>query len=443
MQDKHIQEKLSAYLNQELPKDERQAIAGHLMRCEKCRGEHDRIKLGAALASHLKRSDAPENLWNEIENALDKKRQPRASLIPAFSFFGSRALATAAVLLIGLGLVAAVYFGLSKNESTEVAKNESSLGQGANVEMPKITSTPDEALTNENTIAQIPSSANSNIISPETNPNVRILPEAVPNQPFANQKETIIVKNNLPAWNVETIAGTPTAGNEAIGETGKLGVGQFLETDANSRARVQVSNIGQVEIAPNSRVQLVRTHSTEHRLSLERGLMKAKILAPPRLFIVDTPSAVAVDLGCEYTLEVDKDGNSRLHVTSGFVALERGGRESIVPAGAVCYTRRGKGLGTPFSDDASLEFQRAIQRFDFENGGAASVRTIIKESSLYDSLTLWHLLARVPKNEREKVFDALANYVKPPSGVTREGVLRLDKKMLDNWWKEIENVWFE
>ncbi|HEX9963237.1 MAG TPA: FecR domain-containing protein, partial [Pyrinomonadaceae bacterium] len=315
MQDKHIQEKLSAYLNQELPKDERQAIAGHLMRCEKCRGEHDRIKLGAALASHLKRSDAPENLWNEIENALDKKRQPRASLIPAFSFFGSRALATAAVLLIGLGLVAAVYFGLSKNESTEVAKNESSLGQGANVEMPKITSTPDEALTNENTIAQIPSSANSNIISPETNPNVRILPEAVPNQPFANQKETIIVKNNLPAWNVETIAGTPTAGNEAIGETGKLGVGQFLETDANSRARVQVSNIGQVEIAPNSRVQLVRTHSTEHRLSLERGLMKAKILAPPRLFIVDTPSAVAVDLGCEYTLEVDKDGNSRLHVT--------------------------------------------------------------------------------------------------------------------------------
>jgi hypothetical protein len=247
----------------------------------------------------------------------------------------------------------------------------------------------------------------------------------------------------LPAWNVETIAGMPTAGNEAIGENGKLSVGEFLETDANSRARVQVSNIGQVEIAPNSRVQLVKTGSSEHRLSLERGLMKAKILAPPRLFIVDTPSAVAVDLGCEYTLEVDTDGNSKLHVTAGFVALERGGRESIVPAGATCFTRRGKGLGTPFSDDASVEFQKAIQRFDFENGGSASVQTIIKEAGLYDSLTLWHLLARVPKNEREKVFDALANYVKPPANITREGVLRLDKKMLDGWWKEIENVWFE
>lgn len=402
--------------------------------------------------SQLKRADAPENLWNEIENALDGKRQPQISAIPAFSFFNSRGLLAAAALLIGLALVTIVYFGLSKNEPAEVAQTGQNSNQIVKVETPQIISTPDEILTNENTNAQISPSANSNIISPRENvnvqlqpknqnSNVRTLPKAFPpNQPA---RETVIAENNPPAWNVETLAGTPTAGNEAIGENGKLSVGEFLETDANSRARVQVSNIGQVEIAPNSRVQLVKTQATEHRLSLERGLLKAKILAPPRLFIVDTPSAVAVDLGCEYTLEVDKDGGSKLHVTAGFVALERGGRESIVPAGAICFTRRGRGLGTPFSDDASTEFQKAIQRFDFENGGSAALATIIKEASLYDSLTLWHLLARVPKNEREKVFDTLAAYVKPPANVTREGILRLDKKMLDGWWKEIENVWFE
>jgi FecR protein/Putative zinc-finger len=450
---KHVKEKLSAYLNHELPKDERQAIGEHLLQCEKCRDEHDRIKLGMALASRLKRAAAPENLWNEIENALDGKRQPQISAIPAFSFFNSRGLlATAAALLIGLALVTIVYFGLSKNEPAEVVKNEPTSNQTVKTETPQIISTPDEILMNENANAQILPSANSNIISTSANVNVqlqpknqnsniRTLPKAVPPNPPT--RETIIAQSNLPAWNVETLAGTPTAGNEAIGENGKLSVGEFLETDANSRARVQVSNIGQVEIAPNSRVQLVKTGSSEHRLSLERGLLKAKILAPPRLFIVDTPSAVAVDLGCEYTLEVDKDGGSKLHVTAGFVALERGGRESIVPAGAICYTRRGRGLGTPFSDDASAEFQKAIQRFDFENGGSAALETIIKEASLYDSLTLWHLLARAPKNEREKVFDALANYVKPPANVTREGILRLDKKMLDGWWKEIENVWFE
>src|SRR5262249_26007647 len=105
----------------------------------------------------------------------------------------------------------------------------------------------------------------------------------------------------------------------------KLTVGEVLETDANSRARVQVADIGNVEIAPNSRIKLVNTKSTEHRLALEKGELKAKILAPPRLFIVDTPSAVAVDLVWEYTLEVDREGNGKLHVTMGFVALERGG----------------------------------------------------------------------------------------------------------------------
>ena len=82
MQDIHITEKLSAYLNHELPKEERQAIAEHLLQCESCRREHDEIKFGAALASNLKRADAPENLWNEIENALDSKKPWQTSLIP-------------------------------------------------------------------------------------------------------------------------------------------------------------------------------------------------------------------------------------------------------------------------------------------------------------------------------------------------------------------------
>ena len=68
---------------------------------------------------------------------------------------------------------------------------------------------------------------------------------------------------------------------------------------------------------------------------------------------------------------------------------------------------------------------------------------IIKESGESDALTLWHLLARAPLADRGLVFDALARRVAPPPDVTREGVLKLDKKMLDAWWTEIENAWFE
>ena len=443
---KHVTEKLSAYLNQELPKDERHRIAEHLLRCEGCRAEHDEIKFGAALASALRRADAPDSVWNEIENALDGERRLKIAAVPYFSFSSLRGLlVTAAILLIFFGLTTVIYLGFFRNNSPEIVQNAPTPVQNANVETTQTAPTPIARTTNQNTNAQPPLNGDSNVpvASQKENSSVPALPKISPNQKTNKPGETITAQVNLPAWSVETLSGTPRAGNQIISENGKLSVGQFLETDANSRARVQVANIGQVEIAPNSRVQLIETRSTEHRISLERGSLQAKISAPPRLFIVDTPSAVAVDLGCEYTLEVDKDGNSKLHVTLGYVALERDGRESIVPAGAICYTRRGKGLGTPFSEDASAEFQKALVRFDFQNGGSDALRTIIKETNLYDVVTLWHLLARVPKNERGKVFDALAAQVPPPATVTREGVLKLNKKMLDQWWKEIENLWFE
>ncbi len=434
MKETHITEKLSAYLNQELPQTERQAVAEHLLNCQNCRNEDNEIKFGAALASNLKRANAPENLWNKIENALDGKKQSQTSLIPQLSFFNSRGLPAAALLVV-CGLAVIVYLNIFKSESSDIVKTETAI-ENKNTETPQITPTPIEVLTNQNANSQ------TQIQPSNTNSNNQIPPKVNPIQSPTKPNEIVVAQNNLPAWNVETLAGTPITGSRTISQNGKLEVGQFLETDANSRARVQVANIGQVEIAPNSRVKLVRTESTEHRLSLERGILQAKILAPPRLFIVDTPSAVAVDLGCEYTLEVDTTGNSKLHVTSGFVALERDGRESIVPAGAICFTKRGKGLGTPFSDDASTEFQNALFNFDFTNGGSQSVQTIIKESNVYDALTLWHLLSRVPKTERVKVFDRLVSFVKLPKGATREGILRLDEKMLDRWWKEVENLWF-
>ena len=440
MNEQHNKEKLSEFINHELANDERQAIGEHLLLCADCRAEHDQIKLGAAFANQLKQTDAPENLWNRIENTLDGEEKVQASFLPNFPFFSLRGLAATAGLLVVFGLIAAVYLGVLQNGSQEIATSETPI-QNPKVETPEIVSTPKIVSTTEENSADQTSNPevfdNNNSNVQVENSNIRISPNISPIQP----KETITAQKTLASWNVETLAGTPKVGNSFGNE--KLSVGQFLETDANSRAKIEVANIGNVEIAPNSRVQLVNSTSNEHRLSLERGILQAEILAPPRLFIVDTPSAVAVDLGCAYTLEVDAQGNSKLHVTSGFVALEKGGRESVVPAGAMALTKKGKGIGTPFAEDSSVEFQNAVYKFDFENGGNEALQTIIKESSLYDSLTLWHLLSRVPKAERIKVFDALSARVKPPANVTGEGVLRLDKKMLDAWWAEIENVWFE
>lgn len=253
-------------------------------------------------------------------------------------------------------------------------------------------------------------------------------------------------QESRPSWEVARLVGAPMIGSSRIGQKGQLGVGQWLETDGASRARISVASIGQVEVDPNTRIRLLETRATEHRLELARGRMSAHIWAPPRLFFVDTPSAVAADLGCAYTLEVDDAGASLLRVTAGWVALQLRDRESVVPAGAACATRPGIGPGTPYFEDSSPSFRAALTKLDFESaagqtGDNSLLKGLLAESRVRDTLTLWHLLYRVNSNDRVLVYERLSTLAPPPQGVTREGVLQLDATMLRLWKGHLDNIW--
>jgi hypothetical protein len=248
-------------------------------------------------------------------------------------------------------------------------------------------------------------------------------------------------RNLGPSWEVARLEGAPRVGWHWLGEKSgprKLGIGQTLVTDSSSRASITLDETGSVEVDPGSRLRLVTNGPGRKRLSLERGTIHAVIWAPPGEFVVDTPSAVAVDLGCVYTLHVDDSGAGLLRTTMGWVGFKLNGHESFIPAGAVCKTRPKIGPGTPYMEDASPSFQDALSRFDFEASTPAErnalLGTLIAGARKDDAMTLWHLLSRVSDTDRPSVYDRLAALAPPPAGVTREGILRLDRTMLDDWW---------
>ena len=172
--------------------------------------------------------------------------------------------------------------------------------------------------------------------------------------------------------------------------------------------------------------------------SSARGRLYASIVAPPRLFQVETPSAVAIDLGCAYTLDVDEAGGSLLHVTSGWVALAHNGRESFVPAGALCRAEPDGRLGTPYFEDASVQFRQALTRFDFGRDETNAFATALAEARVRDALTLWHLLARVEGNEREQAYERLVALVPAAKAFSKADTLRLDPATLARWKEAVE-----
>ncbi|MGH9380442.1 MAG: hypothetical protein ACRD2Z_07495 [Thermoanaerobaculia bacterium] len=242
-------------------------------------------------------------------------------------------------------------------------------------------------------------------------------------------------------WAIASIEGELRRTTQADSVGSRLAAGRWIETAPGSRVVLEATRVGQIAVEPSTRLRVVGGRSQEHRLQLAHGTLRAVIWAPPGRLVIDTPSSTVVDLGCAYTLRVDSRGVGLIEVTAGWVGFAYDGRESFIPAGAVAATRPRLGPGTPYYDDATVAFRRAVTTLDLDSrerrAREAALEAILDQARPRDALTLWHLLAWVDPGERSRLYDRLAAFVPPPPGVTRAGIRRGDRTMLDLWWNAL------
>ncbi len=218
--------------------------------------------------------------------------------------------------------------------------------------------------------------------------------------------------------------------------SGSASAGDLLECPDGTRAELTIADVGEIELDAGTRLRIVDCGREAHELYLERGTIRATIAAEPRLFRIGTPTGVAVDLGCSYSLMVDGCGGSTLRVLTGAVSFEHEGERTYVPAGASCEARPDGSLPTPLWDDAP-EPLRACAASPEAPGLAAALASARDR----DTLTLWHLLRHPAADVREAVYDRLATIEPPPAGVTREDCLSGDPRSLDAWLRLLRPEW--
>lgn len=227
--------------------------------------------------------------------------------------------------------------------------------------------------------------------------------------------------------------------------------GQTINTGSHSMAQLSSQFVGEVRIDADSRLQIMHATQDARQLALRYGTIHAFIWSPPGQFVVDTPSAKTIDLGCRYTLHVTPDGDGMLQVETGWVAFQWKNLESFIPAGAECRTRPSQGPGTPYYDDAPAALTGALAQFDGTHSPIA-LRVVLSSARARDALTVWHLLMRTQGAERIDVFKRFREMVALPSSVTQESVLRGDPGAIDaswnalglgntDWWREWKRRW--
>ncbi|MDQ6705337.1 MAG: hypothetical protein M3Z85_05155, partial [Acidobacteriota bacterium] len=226
-----------------------------------------------------------------------------------------------------------------------------------------------------------------------------------------------------------------------------VAVGQTVET-GNKTAKLEAQFVGEVKLDPNSRLQILASGSGTQQLALRRGTMHALIWAPPSRFVVDTPSAKTIDLGCAYTLSVLDDNSGMLTVQTGWVAFQSGSIESFIPAGAACRTRPGTGPGLPYFEDSSTAFRQAVARFD-ATSGREGLAAIVASARCRDALTLWHLVVRTSGADRSMVVGRMASLV---PGINAPGLKSGSGGAIDeawnllglggaDWWRTWKHNW--
>jgi hypothetical protein len=234
---------------------------------------------------------------------------------------------------------------------------------------------------------------------------------------------------------------------EVAGAATPITPGQILRT-GEARITLSSGEFGRVDVAPGSEL---RIGPAPGYFRLHRGAIHAFIWAPPRRFVVDTPAARTIDLGCQYVLSVDSSGAGWLRVETGWVAFESAGRESFIPAGAECRTHPRSGPGTPFYSDAPESLRQALLRYDAGASGDALAQ-ILAAARPRDAITLWHLLAHSPAGVRGAIFDRFTGLVALPPAVNRSRVLAGDRAAIDlcwdalnlentGWWRGWKRPW--
>ncbi len=221
-----------------------------------------------------------------------------------------------------------------------------------------------------------------------------------------------------------------SCGGTSIDE-GVLPVGGVLDT-GTSNVTLAIADIGSAELSAGTRVRLSRTEAGQrHELHLERGKMHAKVTAPPRIFAVTTPSTSVVDLGCEYTIDIDATGAGSIVVQSGMVELASDSAIVVAPAGTDARLLAGRKPSVPVASTASAELRAAVATY--EQTGA--IDGVLANATEDDAITIVNL-AVLRADLRARVLARLAELVPPPEGVTIESATST-LAALERWREDV------
>jgi len=235
-------------------------------------------------------------------------------------------------------------------------------------------------------------------------------------------------------WEVIQISGQPKYDNSVITKGDGFTSEGNIETDASSSVTVAIPQMGRLLIDKST---IVSRTKNSNEIKLDKGQIRKFEGDASDVLTVLTLLAKFTELykGGAFRLNADENGNCKLTVESGWVIVNIKEFDSYVPKNFDCIITRGR-YAIPYPSDSSPELIGLLEGFSGIND--PSVGTILSLMTKKESLSLWHIIQLISTENRSFAFERLNELIPAPSGVTKAGILALNKTMLLDWRQEIE-----
>lgn len=238
----------------------------------------------------------------------------------------------------------------------------------------------------------------------------------------------VVAGAGLWTWRWSWPEGRPWTVRSDAGDS-RLEIGRQLTLSPNDGAVANIGRIGTMRLGAGTALELRSTRGTRHRLRMTQGDVHVRVWAPPASVVIETPAGEVIDMGCEFMLSIDGE-RSIVRVLSGWVQLENGIDEVLVPAGASTEMTARSGPGAAVFDDAAPGFRESVRAF--EAGAPTPVDRILALARPRDVYTLLRLADTHPRIA-EPLLRRSAELWPPPEGVTIGRIMRGDRESLWAW----------
>jgi hypothetical protein len=212
----------------------------------------------------------------------------------------------------------------------------------------------------------------------------------------------------------------------------------MLETNSITRLQINIPDVGNLFLDPETKIQRLKANDVR----LLKGTIIAMKDGAKKFLSIGVPGAEIKDyfLGGQFKVTLIDQKTSFLEVIEGWASVNKDNLELLVLPHHFCIISADSGMGLPYRNGSSKEFVEAINDYCFTRpGNEEALISILTKADVNNSVTLWNLMKRVTRKQREMVIYTIFGLLgEPPSGVTDEGLKTLDSAMLKKLIEEIE-----